>query len=58
VKSIEQYEDTNKYILYFTEKAEKIKGVKLGKNKGKAPQSSRYTSRGRILEAGNMDEVF
>jgi len=58
VRHIEQYKDTNKYILYFTDKAEKIKNVKLGKNKGKAPQSSRYSSKERILRAGSMDEVF
>ena len=58
VKNIEQYQDTNKYILYFTEKAEKIKAVKLGRNKGKAPQSSRYTSKDRILIADSLDKVF
>lgn len=58
VKNIEQWRDTNKYILHFTEKAEEIKAVKLGKKKGKAPQSPRYTSKDRILAAGSMDEVF
>ncbi len=58
VKSIEQYKDTNKYILKFTEPAEKIKKVSIGKIKGKAPQSPRYSSRARILSAGSLDEVF
>lgn len=58
VANIEQYQDTNKYILYFNGNAKKIKSVKLGKTKGKAPQSSRYTSRDRILKAKSMDEVF
>lgn len=58
VKSIEQWKDTNKYILHFTESAEKIKKVPLGTIKGKAPQSSRYSSRDRILNAKSLDNVF
>jgi len=58
IKSIEQYKDTNKYILYFTEPAEKIKKIPLGKIKGKAPQSPRYSSRERILNANSLDDVF
>ena len=58
VKSIEQWKDTNKYILYFTEPAEKIKKVPLGTSKGKAPQSPRYSSRDRILNAKSIDNVF
>jgi hypothetical protein len=58
VKSIEQWKDTNKYILYFTEPAEKIKKVPLGNIKGKAPQSPRYTSKDKILNAKTLDNVF
>ncbi|MBC31341.1 MAG: hypothetical protein CMH48_10905 [Muricauda sp.] len=58
VRSIEQWKDTNKYILYFTESAEKIKKVPLGKIKGKAPQSPRYSSRKRIINANTLDSVF
>jgi hypothetical protein len=58
VKSIEQWKDTNNYILHFTEPAEKIKKVPLGTNKGKAPQSPRYSSRDRILNAKSLDNVF
>ena len=58
VKSIEQYQDTNKYILYFTDKPKKIKPVKLGKHRGKAPQNGRYTSRERLLAARSLDELF
>ena len=58
VKSIEQWKDTNKYILYFTEPAEKIKKVPLGTIKGKAPQSPRYSSSDRILNAKTLDNVF
>lgn len=58
VKTIEQWEDTNKYIVYFSEPAEKIKKVPLGNSKGKAPQSPRYSSRERILNAKTLDNVF
>jgi len=58
IKSIEQWKDTNKYILYFTEPAEKIKSVPLGTNKAKAPQSPRYSSRDKILNAKSLDNVF
>lgn len=58
IKSIEQWKDTNKYILHFSESAEKIKKVPLGKSKGKAPQSPRYSSKERILNSDNLDNVF
>lgn len=58
IKSIEQWKDTNKYILHFSEPAEKIKKVPLGKSKGKAPQSPRYSSKERILNSDNLDNVF
>ncbi|WP_205030466.1 hypothetical protein [Psychroflexus aestuariivivens] len=58
IKSIEQWKDTNKYILKFTETAEKIKKIPLGKLKNKAPQSPRYSSRSRILNADSLDSVF
>ncbi|MDN3667977.1 hypothetical protein QWY93_01295 [Echinicola jeungdonensis] len=58
VKTIEQWKDTNKYILHFTEPAEKIKKVPLGNSKGKAPQSPRYSSRERIINANTLDSVF
>lgn len=58
VKSIEQWKDSNKYIIYFTESAEKIKKVPLGNSKGKAPQSPRYSSKERILNAKSLDNVF
>lgn len=58
VKAIKQWNDTNKYILYFSEPAEKIKKVPLGNSKGKAPQSPRYSSKERILNANSLDNVF
>lgn len=58
VKSIEQWKDTNKYVLNFAEPAQKIKKVTLGKIKGKAPQGSRYSSKARILSSETLDTVF
>jgi len=58
VRSVEQYRDTNKYIVHFAGKAEKIKPVPLGKVKGKAPQSPRYSSKARITKAASLDTVF
>lgn len=58
VKKIEQWKESNKYILYFTDKAENIKDVPLGKIKGKAPQSPRYSSKAKILHAKTLDGVF
>jgi len=58
VKSIEQWKDTNKYILNFNGPAEKIKKIGLGKKKGKAPQSPRYTSKNIITKANTLDDVF
>jgi len=58
IKTIEQWQDTNKYILYFHEPAKKIKKVPLGKIKGKAPQSPRYSSKDRIMSSESLDGVF
>lgn len=58
VHKIEQYKDTNKYIVYFEDKAEKIKPVKLGKISSKAPQSPRYSSYDTIMKANSLDDVF
>lgn len=58
VKSIQQWKDTNKYILYFKEKAKKINKIPLGKIKGKAPQSPRYSSKAKIDSAKSIDNVF
>lgn len=59
VKSIEQFEDTNKYILYFSEPAHKISPIKLVPNGDvKAPQAPRYTSMERLNSAKTLDEAF
>ncbi len=59
VKSIEQWKDTNKYILYFSEPAKQITPIKLvPKGKVKALQNSRYTSLERLIAANTLDEAF
>lgn len=58
VKSIEQWKDTNKYILHFSEPAREIGPIKLvPKGRVKAPQNSRYTSLERLMAAKTLDEV-
>lgn len=58
IKTIEQFRETNKYIVYFTDPTERVADISLGKAKGKAPQSPRYSSRDRILSAKSLDSVF
>jgi len=59
VKSIEQWKDSNKYILRFTEPAKKIESIKLvAKGSVKALQNSRYTSIERLNKAKTLDEAF
>jgi hypothetical protein len=59
VASIEKWEDTNKYILKFKDKATKIKPIPLNRDKkGVAPQAPRYTSLEKLLKAKNVSEVF
>ncbi|MBI5371273.1 MAG: hypothetical protein HZA79_04510 [Sphingobacteriales bacterium] len=59
ISKIEKWNDTNKYILYFKDKAIKIKAIPLDKNKkGLAPQAPRYTSIDRLLKAKSLADVF
>ena len=59
VSAIEQYRDTNKYILHFKEPAQKITPLKLvGNGRIKAPQASRYTSHAKLTTATNLDDAF
>jgi hypothetical protein len=61
VSHIEKYKDTNKYILYFTDKAKKIGPIKLiPKPKGiaTAPQAPRYTDIKKLKKAKTLDDVF
>lgn len=59
VKSIEQWQDSNKYIIYFTSPAKEIPPIELvPKSIVKAPQSPRYTSYEKLMKAATLDEVF
>ncbi|MBU2702619.1 hypothetical protein Ga0466249_003754 [Sporomusaceae bacterium BoRhaA] len=59
VERIEKYKDTAKYILYFKGDAKQIKKVSLsGQSKTKAPQSPRYTSYAKLLEANTLEDLW
>jgi hypothetical protein len=59
VKSIEQWQDTNKYVLNFSQPAEEISPIKLvPKGKMKSPYSTRYTSIERVKSAKTLDDAF
>ena len=59
VAHIEKYKETDKYILYFKGEAKQIKKVILsGTTKGKAPQSPRYTSYGKLMQANTLDDLW
>ena len=59
VDRIEQWKDTNKYVVYFENSAQQIGPIKLvPKGNVKAPQSSRYTSLERLRSAGTLDDAF
>jgi len=59
VKSIEQWKDSNKYILRFAKPASKIGPIKLvPKGAVKALQISRYTSLERLQGAKTLDDAF
>lgn len=59
VKKIERHKDTNKYIVYFRNKARKIKPIKLvPKSRVKAPQAPRYTNYKQLKKAKNLNEAF
>jgi hypothetical protein len=59
VSSIEQWQETNKYVLNFAEPARKIGPIKLiPDSMVRAPQAPRYTSLLRLEKAKNLDEAF
>lgn len=59
VSSVEQWEDSNKYVVNFATPAQQINPIKLvPKGKVKALQCSRYTSKTRLDTAKNLDEAF
>jgi len=59
VRSIEQWKDSNKYVVNFAEPAKQIGPLRLLKNgKIKLPYGPRYTSSQKVKEAKNLDEAF
>jgi hypothetical protein len=59
VTSIEQWPDSNKYVVNFAEPARKIGPIRLVPDgRVKAPQGPRYTSLARLDIAKNLDEAF
>jgi hypothetical protein len=59
VQNIEQWKETNKYVVNFAEPAREIGPIKLvPKSAVKAPQAPRYTSLSRLNSAKNLNEVF
>jgi hypothetical protein len=60
VDKIEIWQNSNKYVVFFKDKAKKLPNpVKLIPNgKVKALQNSRYTVLDKILKAKNLDEAF
>lgn len=59
VHKIEQWKDTNKYVLYFEEAAKPIGPINLiPKGRVKAPQGPRYTSMSRLDDAKTLDDSF
>jgi hypothetical protein len=59
VKSIEPWEDSGKFVLNFEERAQPVGPIPLVKGgRVKAPQSIRYTTHERLLNAKNLDELF
>ena len=59
VTNIEKYKGTNKYILYFKDRAKKLESpIKIAINKGIAPQSPRYTTLSKIKNAKSLEDVF
>ena len=59
VETIEQWKDSNKYILRFAKPASKIGPIKLiPKGAAKALQNARYTSLDRLKRAKTLDNAF
>ena len=59
VKSIKQWQDTNKYIVHFAESAKEIGPINLIPNGTvTAPQAPRYTSMEKLQTAKTLDEAF
>ena len=59
VKSIKQWQDSNRYIVHFAEPAREIGPINLIPNSTvKAPQAPRYTSMEKLQNAKTLDEAF
>lgn len=59
VASIEQWPETNKYVVNFAEPATAIGPIRLVPGgRIKAPQAPRYTSRTLLARATNLDDAF
>ena len=59
VKSVEPWEDSEKYVVNFSEPAHVIGPISLVKGgRVKAPMAPRYASRQRLLAAKNLDDVW
>lgn len=59
IAAIEQFEDTNKYLVRFSGPAKAITNIPLGSSKkGSAPQAPRYTTYKKLTEAKTLSEVF
>jgi hypothetical protein len=59
VASIEQWRESNKYVVNFTEPAKPIGPIGVAPNgRVKPVQSSRYTSHDRLEKAATLDDVF
>ena len=59
VDRIEQFEDTEKRIIYFKENTVRaITPVELGEQRALAPQSIRYTSYQKLVTAGTLADLW
>lgn len=59
VSSIEQWNDTSKFVVNFAMPADKLEAIKLvPKGSVKPPYGPRYTSKARLDAANTLDEAF
>jgi hypothetical protein len=58
IDKIEPYKDTGKFILYLKNKKMLPKPIPLGKRKGEAPQSPRYSTLDKLLRAKAVGDLW
>ena len=59
IDRIEQYEDTNKKIIYFKNEGVKLEvSVKLGNSDANSMRSPRYTTKEKLLGASEVRNLF